>query len=117
MPILKDMAPGSGERIRMIVNRYSKNALVSLADLESTVGLPTYATLPNDFATVIESLSTGKPLVLHGSARYSGEIKALAAKIAGRSESSQRGGTVLGRLFGAVSSRSASTSREAMNHA
>jgi pilus assembly protein CpaE len=117
MPILKDMSPRSGERIRMIVNRFSKNALVSLADLESTVGLPVYATLTNDFATVIESLSTGKPLVLHGSARYAQEIKTLAAKIAGRSESAHRSATVIGRLFGAVASRSTSPSREAMNHA
>jgi len=117
MPILKDMSPGRTERIRVIVNRYSKNALVSLDDLESTVGLPIYATLSNDFSTVIESLSTGKPLVLHGSARYGQEIKALAAQIAGRGGPSQRSGSVFGRLFGAVSSRSAGASRGAMNHA
>jgi pilus assembly protein CpaE len=117
MPILKDMSPRSGERIRMIVNRFSKNALVSLDDLESTVGLPVYATLTNDFATVIESLSTGKPLVLHGSARYAQEIKTLAAKIAGRNEPAQRPASVIGRLFGAVSGRASGPSREAVNHA
>jgi pilus assembly protein CpaE len=117
MPILKDMVPDGENRIRMVVNRYSPSALVSLDDLESTVGLPVYGTLSNDFNTVIESLSTGKPLVLHSSARYAQEIGGLAARIAGRPERSKRRGTVLGRLFGTASSRRIDTSREAVNHA
>jgi len=120
MPILKDMAGANGERIRLIVNRYAKNALVSLEDLETTVGLPVYGTLTNDFHTVIESLSTGKPLVLQSSSRYSQEIRNLAAQIAGQDADRQRRkGRVFGRLFGAFSnSGSPSTmSREALNHA
>ncbi|MGD8319694.1 MAG: AAA family ATPase [Gemmatimonadota bacterium] len=118
MPILKDMTPDGERRIRLIVNRYSKNALVSLDDLESTVGLSVYGTLSNDFKTVIESLSTGRPLVLHGNARYAQEIESLASKIAGRAGAKKRRMPLLGRLFKkTASSRRIDTSREAMNHA
>lgn len=117
MPILKDLAGESGERIRLVVNRYAKNALVSLEDLESTVGLSVYGTLTNDFHTVIESLSTGKPLVLQSNVRYAQEIKGLAAKIAGRHATAGRRRRMFGRLFGGATNRSATTSREALNHA
>jgi len=117
MPILKTLTPGAQDRIRLIVNRHGKNALVSLDDLESTVGLPVYATLSNDFATVIESLSTGKPLVLNASARYAHEIRDLAAMIAGRNEAATRRGTVFGRLFGARRARAVEPAEEALNHA
>ncbi len=117
MPILKEMTPGGEQRIRLIVNRYSRNALVSLDDIESTVGLPVYGTLTNDFSTVIESLSTGRPLVLHGRTHYAQEIAELAARIAGRSGKVKRRGSLFGRLFGAASGRRIDTAREAMNHA
>jgi len=117
MPIFKAMVPDGEKRVRVVVNRYSRNALVSLDDLEATVGLPVYVTLSNDFNTVIESLSTGKPLVLHASARYAQEIGGLAARIAGQRERSKRRGGLFGRLFGSASGRRVETAREAMNHA
>ncbi len=119
MPIFKDITGEKGERIRLIVNRYAKNALVSLDDLENTVGLPVFGTLTNDFHTVIESLSTGRPLVLQSNARYAQEIKNLAARIAGREQQVRpRRGLVFGRLFGTRSTNGArAATREALNHA
>jgi pilus assembly protein CpaE len=120
MPIFKDITGEKGERIRLIVNRYAKNALVSLDDLETTVGLPVFGTLTNDFYTVIESLSTGRPLVLQSNARYAQEIRTLAARIAGQDhEIRPKRGLVFGRLFGARSANGARRveSKEALNHA
>jgi pilus assembly protein CpaE len=117
LPLLKSIAGEEGERIRLIVNRYGKNGLVSLDDLESTVGLPVYGTLTNDFHAVIESLSTGRPLVLQGSSRYSKELSDLAGRIAGPehgAEDGKRGG--LSRLLGPFA-RPARPSRKVLKHA
>lgn len=117
LPILRDIAGAEGKRLRLIVNRYTKNSLLTLEDLESTVGLPVHRTLPNDFQSVIESLSTGKPLVLSNGSQYTRELKDLAAHIAGRRENGgSGGGSFLKRLFGG-SSRNAAGTREAVTHA
>jgi pilus assembly protein CpaE len=117
LPILKTIAGEEGDRIRLIVNRYGKNGLVSLEDLESTVGLPVYGTLTNDFATVIESLSTGRPLVLQGGSRYGKDLRDLARRIAGKEDltgAGRRRG--LSRLLGALVGPGPS-SKEALHHA
>jgi pilus assembly protein CpaE len=116
LPILRDIAGAEGKRLRLIVNRYVKNGLLSLDDLESTVGLPVHRTLSNDFQSVIESLSTGKPLVLNNNSLYARELRELAAQIAGKSGSSARGrGPLLKRLFGGASGRSRAP-REVLGH-
>jgi pilus assembly protein CpaE len=111
MGILRDIAGESGDRIRLIVNRYKNDALVSLADLESTLGLTSYCLLRNDFDTIITSLSTGQPLVIAGDSRYAQEIKGFAAKVVGRGDESRARGGALGRLLGAL------TRKEALSHA
>lgn len=50
-------------KIRLIVNRYEQRADISLADLEKTVGLKIFRTIPNSFASVAESINLGMPLV------------------------------------------------------
>ncbi len=42
-----------------------------------------YKTLSNDFDSVIEAVSTGRPLVAYSNSRYSDELKELAAMLAG----------------------------------
>jgi MinD-like ATPase involved in chromosome partitioning or flagellar assembly len=91
--------------------------LLSLKDLESTVGLPVHRTLTNDFQTVIESVSTGKPLVLNSKSQYARELKALAAGLVGKPASGgigKSGG--LKRLFGGEK-RPVVRSKEALSHA
>jgi len=117
LPSLRDIAGVEGKRLRLIVNRYKKDSLLSIEDLESTLGLPVHRTLSNDFQSVIESLSTGKPLVLNNSSHYTKELKELAAHIAGQSSRGRPGkGPVLKRLFGGAG-RTKVKSREALNHA
>jgi pilus assembly protein CpaE len=117
LPILRDITGSDGKRLRLIVNRYAKNGLLSLKDLESTVGLPVHRTLSNDFQTVIESLSTGKPLVLNFKAQYVRELKELAAQVAGMPGPGRAGrGGGLRRLFGSAP-RPGARPKEAMSHA
>jgi len=116
LPILREIAGSDGKRLRLIVNRYVKNGLLSLEDLESTVGIPVHRTLSNDFHSVIESLSTGKPLVLNNNSSYTKELKELAAQIAGNGRGSSQGrGPLFKRLFGGASRRNGAT-QEALGH-
>jgi pilus assembly protein CpaE len=116
LPILRDIAGSEGQRLRVIVNRYVKNGLLSLKDLESTVGLPVHRTLSNDYQSVIESLTTGKLLVLNSSCQYARELKGLAAHIAGKGEEAAvESQPMLKRLLGGAG-RSAVKSREALSH-
>jgi len=116
LPILKEIAGADGKRLRLIVNRYRKDGLLSLDDLEGTVGLPVHQTLSNDFESVIESLSTGKPLVLHNGSQYSRELKDLAATIAGRAGNGSGRNPLIKRIFGGAS-RGRVSPREALSHA
>jgi pilus assembly protein CpaE len=115
-PILRALDAQPADRLRLIVNRYTKDSLVSLAEMEATVGLPTYARLPNDFQSVIESLSTGKPLVLGSNSRYAKSLEDLAARIAGRNGAEARPRNVFSRLFGGAEAAK-TAGREAYNHA
>jgi pilus assembly protein CpaE len=81
LPILDRVTAGDAERLRLVVNRFNPKSLVGLQDLEETLGLDVHWTLTNDYATVIQSISTGQPLVLHGTSRYARELKELARSI------------------------------------
>lgn len=116
-PILKGLGGQAEDRMRLVVNRFTKNSLVSLDEMESTVGLKTYARLPNDYHSVIESLSTGKPLVLESNSRYAKSIKDFVARIAGHGVSEGKEPSVLGRLLGVGSGSSRAASWEAYNNA
>jgi pilus assembly protein CpaE len=83
LPILDGVTAGDAERLRLVVNRFNAKSLVSLDDIEDTLGLEVYWTLTNDFETVINSISAGQPLVLQGGSRYAEELKELAQDIAG----------------------------------
>ena len=101
LPILRDIAGAEGSRLRLVVNRYVKDSLLTLEDLESTVGLPVHSILCNDYRSVIESLTTGKLLVLNDNSQYTKELKELAARTAGRPpEQAPSRPPLLKRLFG-----------------
>jgi pilus assembly protein CpaE len=81
LPILDRVTAGDAQRLHLVVNRFNPKSLVGLKDLEETLGLDVYWTLTNDYATVIQSISTGQPLVLQGNSRYARELKELARSI------------------------------------
>jgi pilus assembly protein CpaE len=117
LPTLREIEGSEGKRIRLVVNRYAKNSLLSLEDLEKTVGLPVHCTLTNDFHTIIESLSLGRPLVLHSNTRYATELMDLAARIGGKHvHPAKRKKSLFGRAVGAVL-RPSKRAGEALSHA
>lgn len=102
LPILDRVTAGDAERLRLIVNRYNPKSLVRLEDLEETLGIDVHWTLTNDYATVIQAISTGQPLVLQGNSRYATQLKGLARSIvdgSGPDPRRQRSPSLVGRLL------------------
>lgn len=53
----------SSEKIRLIVNRFQKGVEISLDDVERTVGMKIYKTVPNGYAAVAASVNQGIPVM------------------------------------------------------
>lgn len=88
------------ERVRMIVNRYSKGGEISLADLEQACGEKVYWSVPNSYVAAASSVNLGVPIV-HGQPgdAISHELLAMAADLApGALQPGKR--SWLGRLMG-----------------
>lgn len=51
---------GLGDRIRLLLNRTAKRDAVTSADVEKLLGVPLYATFPNDYVRVHHALTMGK---------------------------------------------------------
>lgn len=81
LPILDRVTDGNADRLRLVVNRHNPRSLVTVKDLEETLGLEVFATLSNDYQTVIEAISTGRPLVENSDSKYAGELRSLARSI------------------------------------
>ncbi|MEX2471533.1 MAG: AAA family ATPase [Gemmatimonadota bacterium] len=113
LPILDKVTGGDAERLRLVVNRYNPKSLVRLEDLEETLGLEVFHTLTNDYETVIQASSTGRPLVLEGGSRYAEELGELARSIAyGPDSGTASKPSFVKRLFGGL--RSSSGTRTAV---
>ena len=70
------------DRVRVVVNRFSDQGAVSVAQLEETLGLPVFATVANDFFAVSEAINLGKPLCGEkAEGRAARDIVALAHKL------------------------------------
>jgi pilus assembly protein CpaE len=70
------------ERIHLVVNRFLKKGRLSLNDLETTVGLETFWTIPNDFAPMSLGIDRGNPAVVQTpKAKVSQNFKDLAENI------------------------------------
>lgn len=65
------------EQVIVVVNRYDKNAPISLQDIERTLKGTDISIVPSDFKTVAESINLGVPI--HQHAKGSAVTKALCA--------------------------------------
>ena len=118
LPTLDRVTAGDADRLRLVVNRFNPKSLVRLEDLEETLGLEVYCTLTNDYETVIEAISTGRPLVLNGSSRYAKELKELARNIVdGSREATPPKPSLVGRLMAPFRSTPSERSRSPMTSA
>jgi pilus assembly protein CpaE len=104
--ILRDDMGIQSSRLQVLVNRYNKNAAVSLKDIEEALRCPDLLLLPNDFTVVSESQNAGVPLAVHAPrTAITLALKQIAEDLQGSPEVS-RGGLfkrAVSRLFGGVS--------------
>jgi pilus assembly protein CpaE len=49
-------------KVRLILNRYEKSKLITIASVEKTLATPAFWTLPNDYPTAVAALNQGVPI-------------------------------------------------------
>ena len=100
LPMLRRVLARGEDQLRLVINRFQSEGDISLEDVSRTLGLKVFWTLSNDYEAVVDSINTGKPIVLNGTSAYTKDIKALGAQIAGLrpGDAPKRG--VVGRLLG-----------------
>jgi pilus assembly protein CpaE len=114
---LLERLAGSGKSIRLIVNRHEPDGVISLRDLENSVEMKVYWTIPNDYASVAYSMNSGKPLAMTVGSASARELEGLAARIAGLpAEEADRRATRLGSLLGRIKDRMGTASHSGDVH-
>jgi len=69
------------DTIRLVVNRFQPGDLISVREVEETVGLPVLHTIRNDFEAVMGGINEGTPAVLRGQSAYAKGVRGLAGII------------------------------------
>lgn len=67
--------------IRLLVNRFDPNQVVTTAEIEKTLDMEVFWTLRNDYKAVMNSINTGRPAVSDPKSAFAKDIRALAAKL------------------------------------
>ena len=87
-------------RVRVVLNRFDKNAAVATSDIERVLSEPLKHQIPSDYRVAVEAVNTGIPLVL-GDSKLAKAVRSLAADLAGIAKdpgNQPAPGGVLGRL-------------------
>jgi pilus assembly protein CpaE len=100
LPMLKRVLPRGEEQIRLIINRYHPGGEITLQDVERILSIKSFGTISNDYEAVIGAINSGRPIVLNGASKYTRDVRALGAQIAGLTEPAQSNGRgILSRLL------------------
>jgi pilus assembly protein CpaE len=91
LPMLKRVLRRGEEQVRLVVNRYHDDNPISLDDVRKAVGLKVYWTISNDYEAVMDSINSGKPIVLNGKSAYAQDLRALGSDLAGLGPVADRG--------------------------
>jgi len=49
------------DKVSLLINRVSNDMMLSMAEIEKTVGLPVFASFPSDYGDVTEAIRVGRP--------------------------------------------------------
>lgn len=96
-----------GDWMRLVVNRWERNQLIPLREIEETLGMQVYAKIENDYRAVMQSINEGEPVVLgrEGDSEFARGIRQLGEKLTGISSDRQTEGGILQRLMRAFRRR------------
>jgi pilus assembly protein CpaE len=101
LPLLERVKGKDHERLRLVVNRYHPDDVISLEDVHKSIGLRVYWTLSNDYEAVSRAINSGTPVARNGKSRYARDLQALGADLIGVDAPSNGSGRASGaRLFG-----------------
>ena len=73
--------------LRIVVNRYQASDPITLKEIEKTLGIPVYWTLANDYESVMNSINSGKPVVLSEKSAFARDMKAFVTDVTGTAPS------------------------------
>lgn len=105
LPLLKRVLPRGLDQTRLVINRYQSDEEIGLKEVEQTLGLKVFWTLSNDYEAVMRSINAGKPIVLNGNSKYTKDVKALGAKLAGLGATKAVGRPSASRIMGQLVGR------------
>lgn len=89
----------AGDRIAVVVNRFSRNAAVEMADIKKAMHIDDVYSIPNNYKLVSESVNTGIPVAeLSRSSPVSKSIRSLQRFLTGQPEDRDEQG-ILKRAF------------------
>ncbi len=106
LPLMRRTLARGQEQVRLLLNRYDPDDPITATDIEKTLALKVFWKLSNDYEAVMGSLNSGRPIVLNGTSKYSKDLKALGAAVAGlKPPTSARRGGITEALTGAFGRR------------
>lgn len=85
--------------IRLLVNRFDPNQVVSIPEIEKTLGMEVFWTLRNDYRAVMSAINAARPAVADSKSTFAKDMRALASKVTGTQVEEEAGGW-LSSLFG-----------------
>jgi pilus assembly protein CpaE len=85
------------ERLRVVLNRYEKNAPLSAKDIARVVGEPIACSIPSDYRVASEAIHAGRPIVSADS-RLARALRAAAAELANTRTEAEKPVGIFGRL-------------------
>ncbi len=88
LPLLERMGQvKEDDWLRIVVNRYQASDPITLKEIEKTLGIPVYWTLANDYEAVMNSINSGKPVVLSEKSAFARDMKAFVTDVTGSAPS------------------------------
>jgi pilus assembly protein CpaE len=102
LPLVRRVTPAGDDATHLVINRFDAAGEVTVADIEKSLQMPVYATLANDYESVIASINMSKPVILNGiKSPYAKSIKHLVDRIVGKGSASSDTRTgLMGRITG-----------------
>lgn len=90
LPLLERMGQVKDDDwLRIVVNRYQASDPITLKEIEKTLGISVYWTLANDYEAVMNSINSGKPVVLSEKSAFARDMKAFVADFSGSAPSGE----------------------------
>jgi pilus assembly protein CpaE len=99
LPLLERMGQvKEDDWLRIVVNRYQASDPITLKEIEKTLGIPVYWTLANDYESVMNSINSGKPVVLLDKSAFARDMKAFVTDVSGTAPSRDSKSSLLENL-------------------